>query len=47
MKGIRSSFLLFLFWTLLVLCSFVPLKVDIEQIIDQVSIYLDFVVSVD
>lgn len=47
MKGIRSSFLLFLFWALLVLCSFVPLKVDIEQIIDQVSIYLDFVVYVD
>ncbi|XP_054478436.1 multidrug resistance-associated protein 1-like [Anoplopoma fimbria] len=35
MKGSRSSFLLFVFWTLLVLCSLVPLKVDIEQIIDQ------------
>nr|XP_046230695.1 multidrug resistance-associated protein 1-like isoform X2 [Scatophagus argus] len=35
MKGSRSSFLLFLFWALLVLCSLVPLKGDIEQIIDQ------------
>ncbi|XP_074510409.1 multidrug resistance-associated protein 1-like isoform X1 [Sebastes fasciatus] len=35
MKGSRSSVLLFLFWTLLVLCSLVPLKVDVEQIIDQ------------
>uniref|UniRef100_A0A671WNQ1 ABC-type glutathione-S-conjugate transporter n=1 Tax=Sparus aurata TaxID=8175 RepID=A0A671WNQ1_SPAAU len=35
MKGSRSSILLFLFWTLLVLCSLVPLKVNIEQIIDQ------------
>uniref|UniRef100_A0A4W6CKQ2 ABC-type glutathione-S-conjugate transporter n=1 Tax=Lates calcarifer TaxID=8187 RepID=A0A4W6CKQ2_LATCA len=35
MKGSRSSVLLFLFWTLLVICSVVPLKVDIEQIIDQ------------
>ncbi|KAL6109911.1 abcc6 [Pungitius sinensis] len=35
MKGCRSSFLLFLFWTLLVLCSLVPLKVDIEQIINR------------
>ncbi|XP_073333856.1 multidrug resistance-associated protein 1-like [Pagrus major] len=35
MKGSRSSILLFLFWILLVLCSLVPLKVDIEQIIDQ------------
>ncbi|XP_060917590.1 multidrug resistance-associated protein 1-like isoform X1 [Labrus mixtus] len=35
MKGNRSSVVLFLFWTLLVLCSLVPLKVDIEQIIDQ------------
>ncbi|XP_068425589.1 multidrug resistance-associated protein 1-like [Clinocottus analis] len=34
-KGRRSSVLLFLFWTLLVLCSLVPLKVDVEQIIDQ------------
>ncbi|XP_068585945.1 multidrug resistance-associated protein 1-like [Cebidichthys violaceus] len=34
-KGSRSSVLLFLFWTLLVLCSLVPLKVDVEQIIDQ------------
>uniref|UniRef100_UPI0037E8C348 multidrug resistance-associated protein 1-like n=1 Tax=Semicossyphus pulcher TaxID=241346 RepID=UPI0037E8C348 len=34
-KGSRSSVLLFLFWTLLVLCSLVHLKVDIEQIIDQ------------
>ncbi|XP_062269512.1 multidrug resistance-associated protein 1-like [Platichthys flesus] len=35
MKGCRSSVILFLFWTLLVLCSIVPLKVNIEQIIDQ------------
>ncbi|XP_029282601.1 multidrug resistance-associated protein 1-like, partial [Cottoperca gobio] len=34
-KVIRSSILLFLFWTLLVLCSLVPLKIDVEQIIDQ------------
>ncbi|XP_023282660.1 multidrug resistance-associated protein 1-like [Seriola lalandi dorsalis] len=38
MKGSRSSVLLFLFWTLLVLCSIIPLKVDIDQIIDQVSV---------
>ncbi|KAI3362535.1 hypothetical protein L3Q82_012837, partial [Scortum barcoo] len=35
MKGCRTSILLFLFWTLLVLCSLVPLKVNVEQIIDQ------------
>ncbi|XP_042345538.1 multidrug resistance-associated protein 1-like [Plectropomus leopardus] len=35
MKGARSSVLLFLFWTLLVLCSLVRLRVDVEQIIDQ------------
>ncbi|XP_041825781.1 multidrug resistance-associated protein 1-like [Melanotaenia boesemani] len=35
MKGSRSSVVLFLFWTLLVLCSIVPLKVNIQQIIDQ------------
>ncbi|XP_040014052.1 multidrug resistance-associated protein 1-like [Xiphias gladius] len=35
MKGSRSSVLLFLFWTLLVLCSIAPLRVNIEQIIDQ------------
>ncbi|XP_029940293.1 multidrug resistance-associated protein 1-like [Salarias fasciatus] len=35
MKGTRSSVLLFLFWTLLVLCSIVPLKVHIQQIMDQ------------
>ncbi|CAJ1069814.1 multidrug resistance-associated protein 1-like [Xyrichtys novacula] len=35
MKGTRSSVLLFFFWSLLVLCSLVPLKADIEQIIDQ------------
>ncbi|XP_061782919.1 multidrug resistance-associated protein 1-like [Nerophis lumbriciformis] len=34
-KGSRSSVLLFLFWTLLVLCSVVPLKAAVEQIIDQ------------
>uniref|UniRef100_A0A8D3D880 ABC-type glutathione-S-conjugate transporter n=1 Tax=Scophthalmus maximus TaxID=52904 RepID=A0A8D3D880_SCOMX len=37
MKGTRSSVLLFLFWSLLVLCSIVPLKVNIQLIIDQVS----------
>uniref|UniRef100_A0A8D3E5I5 ABC-type glutathione-S-conjugate transporter n=1 Tax=Scophthalmus maximus TaxID=52904 RepID=A0A8D3E5I5_SCOMX len=35
MKGTRSSVLLFLFWSLLVLCSIVPLKVNIQLIIDQ------------
>ncbi|KAM3600087.1 uncharacterized protein V6R79_017187 [Siganus canaliculatus] len=35
MRGTRSSFLLFLFWTLLVVCSLVPLKVNIEQILNQ------------
>ncbi|TMS00880.1 Multidrug resistance-associated protein 6, partial [Larimichthys crocea] len=35
MKATRSSTLLFLFWTLLVLCSLVPLKNKVEQIIDQ------------
>uniref|UniRef100_A0A8D3D6H4 ABC-type glutathione-S-conjugate transporter n=1 Tax=Scophthalmus maximus TaxID=52904 RepID=A0A8D3D6H4_SCOMX len=39
MKGTRSSVLLFLFWSLLVLCSIVPLKVNIQLIIDQVSGY--------
>uniref|UniRef100_A0A8D3EC86 ABC-type glutathione-S-conjugate transporter n=1 Tax=Scophthalmus maximus TaxID=52904 RepID=A0A8D3EC86_SCOMX len=38
MKGTRSSVLLFLFWSLLVLCSIVPLKVNIQLIIDQVSV---------
>ncbi|KAM9734455.1 multidrug resistance-associated protein 1-like [Menidia menidia] len=37
MKGRRSSVLLFLFWTLLVLCSIVPLKLNIEHIVDQGS----------
>ncbi|XP_040914476.1 multidrug resistance-associated protein 1-like [Toxotes jaculatrix] len=35
MKGTRSSVLLFFFWILMVLCSVVPLKVGMEQIIDQ------------
>ncbi|XP_028254087.1 multidrug resistance-associated protein 1-like [Parambassis ranga] len=34
-KGCRSSVILFFFWTLLVLCSIVPLKVNIELIIDR------------
>uniref|UniRef100_A0A3Q3DPZ5 ABC transmembrane type-1 domain-containing protein n=1 Tax=Hippocampus comes TaxID=109280 RepID=A0A3Q3DPZ5_HIPCM len=34
-KGTRSSVLLFLFWTLLVLCAVPPLKVIVEQILDQ------------
>ncbi|XP_051906935.1 multidrug resistance-associated protein 1-like [Hippocampus zosterae] len=34
-KGTRSSVLLFLFWTLLVLCTVPPLKVIVEQILDQ------------
>uniref|UniRef100_A0A671WWU4 ABC-type glutathione-S-conjugate transporter n=1 Tax=Sparus aurata TaxID=8175 RepID=A0A671WWU4_SPAAU len=33
MKGSRSSILLFLFWTLLVLCSLVPLKVNIDLVV--------------
>ncbi|XP_041666846.1 multidrug resistance-associated protein 1-like [Cheilinus undulatus] len=35
LKGCRSSVLLFLFWTLMVLCSLFPLKANIQQIIDQ------------
>uniref|UniRef100_A0A673B3B2 ABC-type glutathione-S-conjugate transporter n=1 Tax=Sphaeramia orbicularis TaxID=375764 RepID=A0A673B3B2_9TELE len=35
LKGVRSSVVLFFFWTLLVLCSIVPLKVDVEQITEQ------------
>ncbi|XP_053196098.1 multidrug resistance-associated protein 1-like isoform X2 [Scomber japonicus] len=35
MKGCRSSVVLFLFWTLLVLCSIVPLKVNVQLILDQ------------
>lgn len=37
-KGTRSSFMLFIFWTLLVLCSLVPLRGAIEQIVEQVSL---------
>lgn len=36
-KGTRSSFMLFIFWTLLVFCSLVPLRGAIEQIVEQVS----------
>uniref|UniRef100_A0A673B0A4 ABC-type glutathione-S-conjugate transporter n=1 Tax=Sphaeramia orbicularis TaxID=375764 RepID=A0A673B0A4_9TELE len=39
LKGVRSSVVLFFFWTLLVLCSIVPLKVDVEQITEQVLIW--------
>ncbi|XP_076020047.1 multidrug resistance-associated protein 1-like [Genypterus blacodes] len=35
LKGCRSSVSLFLFWTLLVLCSIVPLKANIQQIIKE------------
>ncbi|XP_055013931.1 LOW QUALITY PROTEIN: multidrug resistance-associated protein 1-like [Boleophthalmus pectinirostris] len=35
LKGVCSSILLFLFWLLTVLCSVVPLKVAVEQIIHQ------------
>ncbi|KAK7929186.1 hypothetical protein WMY93_005581 [Mugilogobius chulae] len=35
LKGVSSSILLFFFWLLLVLCSIVPLKVAVEQIINQ------------
>ncbi|XP_055077733.1 multidrug resistance-associated protein 1-like [Periophthalmus magnuspinnatus] len=37
LKGVCSSILLFLFWLLTVLCSVVPLKVAVEQIIHQVK----------
>ncbi|XP_055772481.1 multidrug resistance-associated protein 1-like, partial [Salvelinus fontinalis] len=35
MKGCRSSVLLFLFWTLAVVCSLVPLRDNIQQIIEE------------
>ncbi|XP_071760532.1 multidrug resistance-associated protein 1-like [Centroberyx gerrardi] len=35
MKGCRSSVLLFFFWTLTVVCSIVPLRANIQQIIDE------------
>ncbi|XP_042171983.1 multidrug resistance-associated protein 1-like [Oncorhynchus tshawytscha] len=35
MKGCRSSVLLFLFWTLAVVCSLVPLRANIQQIIEE------------
>uniref|UniRef100_A0A674D3X8 ABC-type glutathione-S-conjugate transporter n=1 Tax=Salmo trutta TaxID=8032 RepID=A0A674D3X8_SALTR len=35
MKGCRSSVLLFLFWTLTVVCSLVPLRANIQQIIEE------------
>uniref|UniRef100_A0A6Q2X6E6 ABC-type glutathione-S-conjugate transporter n=1 Tax=Esox lucius TaxID=8010 RepID=A0A6Q2X6E6_ESOLU len=35
MKGCRSSVLLFLFWTLAVICSLVPLRGNIQQIVDK------------
>ncbi|KAM6957268.1 multidrug resistance-associated protein 1-like [Aplochiton taeniatus] len=34
-KGCRSSVLLFLFWTMAVVCSLVPLRANIQQIIDE------------
>uniref|UniRef100_A0AAZ3RUT3 ABC-type glutathione-S-conjugate transporter n=1 Tax=Oncorhynchus tshawytscha TaxID=74940 RepID=A0AAZ3RUT3_ONCTS len=38
MKGCRSSVLLFLFWTLAVVCSLVPLRANIQQIIEEVCV---------
>uniref|UniRef100_A0A6Q2XRI0 ABC-type glutathione-S-conjugate transporter n=1 Tax=Esox lucius TaxID=8010 RepID=A0A6Q2XRI0_ESOLU len=38
MKGCRSSVLLFLFWTLAVICSLVPLRGNIQQIVDKVCV---------
>eukprot|EP00063_Salmo_salar_P065905 XP_014040740.1 PREDICTED: multidrug resistance-associated protein 1-like [Salmo salar] len=35
MKGCRSSVLLFLFWTLTVVCSLVPLRANTQQIIEE------------
>uniref|UniRef100_A0AAV2LK27 ABC transmembrane type-1 domain-containing protein n=1 Tax=Knipowitschia caucasica TaxID=637954 RepID=A0AAV2LK27_KNICA len=35
LKGVFSSILLFFFWLLSVLCSLLPLKVAVEQIMDQ------------
>uniref|UniRef100_A0A8C6T9H4 ATP-binding cassette, sub-family C (CFTR/MRP), member 6b, tandem duplicate 1 n=1 Tax=Neogobius melanostomus TaxID=47308 RepID=A0A8C6T9H4_9GOBI len=37
LKGVISSLILFLFWLLTTVCSLVPLKVGLEQIINQVS----------
>uniref|UniRef100_A0A6Q2YDD5 ABC-type glutathione-S-conjugate transporter n=1 Tax=Esox lucius TaxID=8010 RepID=A0A6Q2YDD5_ESOLU len=42
MKGCRSSVLLFLFWTLAVICSLVPLRGNIQQIVDKVSFFIYF-----
>lgn len=38
MKGTCSSFMLFIFWALLVFCSLLPLRGAIEQIVEQVSV---------
>ncbi|XP_016134577.1 multidrug resistance-associated protein 1-like isoform X2 [Sinocyclocheilus grahami] len=35
LKGFRSSIFLFLFWTLAVICSLVPLRANIQAIIDK------------
>ncbi|XP_016383055.1 multidrug resistance-associated protein 1-like isoform X2 [Sinocyclocheilus rhinocerous] len=35
LKGFRSSIFLFLFWTLAVICSLVPLRANIQAIIDE------------
>lgn len=37
MKGTHSSFVLFIFWALLVFCSLVPLRGAVQQIVEQVS----------
>uniref|UniRef100_A0AAR2ILI6 ABC-type glutathione-S-conjugate transporter n=1 Tax=Pygocentrus nattereri TaxID=42514 RepID=A0AAR2ILI6_PYGNA len=37
MKGCRSSLFLFLFWTLAVVCSLVPLRANIQAVVEEVS----------
>uniref|UniRef100_A0A8K9UYB0 ABC-type glutathione-S-conjugate transporter n=1 Tax=Oncorhynchus mykiss TaxID=8022 RepID=A0A8K9UYB0_ONCMY len=46
MKGCRSSVLLFLFWTLAVVCSLVPLRANIQQIIEEVCVCVSVSVCV-
>uniref|UniRef100_A0A673GYT1 ABC-type glutathione-S-conjugate transporter n=1 Tax=Sinocyclocheilus rhinocerous TaxID=307959 RepID=A0A673GYT1_9TELE len=39
LRGFRSSVFLFLFWTLAVICSLVPLRANIQAIIDEVCAF--------
>uniref|UniRef100_A0A8C1RE57 ABC-type glutathione-S-conjugate transporter n=1 Tax=Cyprinus carpio TaxID=7962 RepID=A0A8C1RE57_CYPCA len=39
LRGFRSSIFLFLFWTLAVICSLVPLRANIQTIIDEVCAF--------